>query len=246
MTWKIRFQEETVRLITLAVYRAITQRFPLFCQENHLETNNYRWLARGDVINQCLREILMVEGVSLHAFRRHGWDGRLIIDQGHHISYNVISQDSLDRVMKTLTKRNWPHYVQTMLFVENADYDGMYMQECMFEAEDAFTSDTYDQDFNLILSGMIENPELWDHYIIVYKANGNELKEIKLVFLNKDFIEITEGIDLMAYAKPDLSTLTAKVKESTKVKKSTAERAKSLTKLKPGIKPELYSEEDEA
>ena len=245
MTGQMRFHEDTVRLITHAVNYAITERFPLFCQEHNLETNNYRWLLRSDLINECLKDMLMVEGVSLHPFRRHGWEGRLIIDQRHHISYSVISLDSLDRVIKGANKRNWPHYLQSMLFIVN-DYEGMYMQECMFEAEEAFTSDTYDQDFQMIISGMIENPDEWHHYIIVYKAAGNELKEIKLLFLNKDFIEITDGIDLMGYAKPDYSALTAKIKKSADDKKSTAERAKSLTKLKPGIKPELYSEEDEA
>ena len=246
MTGKLRFHEDTVRLITLAVNRAITERVPLHHQENNFETNNHRWLLRGDLINQCLKELLTVEGVSLHPFRRHGWQGRLIIDQRRHISYSIVSQNSLDRVMKALRRRNWPHYLHSLLFEENGDYDGMYMQESLFEAEDAFSSDTYEQDFHMIMEGMVENPDDWHHYIIVYRAAGNELKEIKLLFLNKEFIEITDSVDLMEYARPDYSALTVKTKKNTDDRKTTAERAKSLTKLKPGIKPELYSEEDEA
>lgn len=70
-----------------------------------------------------------------------------------------------------------------------------------------FDTDVLEQDFKKISQGMINVEEDYKHYIIAYKAENGEIKDIKLRFLDKDF-NIVDEASLMQYIKPDFARLT--------------------------------------
>lgn len=240
MTIEFRTHEDTLKLITRAITRAINDRLRQHYQENNFETNNHRGHLKGDMINQCLREMLVLEGVRLHPFRRHGWEGRLIIDHTHSITYCVMSQGTLDRIPKG--HRRWPHYLQTLLKILNGSYEAECEQLSFLPPQEMFDNETYDQDFALLLQGIIDDPEPWHHYVISYSSARLEVKDVRVYFFDGDFNVIYDR-SLNEYMEPDSSALIAKIDRAAADKPR--QDVHDLVGIKPGIKPPLIELEDE-
>lgn len=241
MTTYFKADEVVLKLTTRAITRAIQERLRLYCLENKLETNNHRSLLTGDMINQCLRELLVLEGVRLHPFRRHGWEGRLIVDHVHSVTISVMSQRTLDGIPKG--HRCWPHYLQTLLQIINGNYDAGYEQLSFLPPIDAFDDDVYDRDFELLLQGIIDDPDGWHHYVVSYTASGYEVKDVHVTFFDSAF-NVIEERSLNEYIEPNSSALIEKINSI--VQDAPQQDVHDLVGLKPGIKPPLIELEDEA
>ena len=241
MTTEFRCCDETLRLITRAISKAVRDRLPLCYQENTYETNNYRAHIKGDLINQCLREMLVLNGVTLHPFKRHGWEGRLIIDHAHKAIFNVVSKDTLDRIPKA--HRKWPHYLQTLLTVVNGAYEPRVEQLSFMPNMEMFDSDTYNADFDLLLQGIIDDPQQWHHYVIAHTSSRCDVKDVHAYFLDGNF-NVIDDRSLNEFIEPDTSALIAKIQQAST--NQAKQDAHDLVGLKPGIKPPVIEAEDEA
>ena len=100
------------------------------------------------------------------------------------------------------------------------------------------------QDFEKISQGMINVEEDYKHYIIAYKAENGEIKDIKLRFLDKDF-NIVDEASLMQYIKPDFARLTD-IGPSEDTDEDAKPDKKGLVAIKSGIKPKLREIEKKA
>ena len=96
------------------------------------------------------------------------------------------------------------------------------------------------------MQGMIEKTEGYRHYVIAYETKNNEITDIKLLFLDKDYAEI-DSIDLRSYLAPDFASLTANVYEEQKRTEENVQEKHNggLVKVRPGVKPLLRDEEQE-
>lgn len=225
-----------------AVEKAITEDIPREQKERHLETNNYIAFIRGDYINQNLKDFALVEGGELLAFKRYGWKGRLLIDRENKLSYSITSQSNLQQIPRK--HRTRPHFLQTLLNKENGDLEGRYQQMAMYDM-DQFDSDTYDYDFEDIVGGAFDPSEGYRHCVIAYQSVRDELIDIKLVLLDGMF-NIVEEHSLNHLRKPDFSQLTYSTPAQDTAVQEHNRATRGLTSLKPGIKPGLWEEEEEA
>ena len=91
-----------------------------YLRENHRETNNAIILLRGDNINTNLRTHVVKDDIDLVPFQRYGWSGRMVIDRKEHITYSIMTEGTLSGVPKKKNREN-PHYLQSVLYVENKD-----------------------------------------------------------------------------------------------------------------------------
>ena len=107
-----------------------------------------------------------------------------------------------------------------------------------------FDTDVLEQDFEKISQGMINVEEDYKHYIIAYKAENGEIKDIKLRFLDKDF-NIVDEASLMQYIKPDFARLTD-IGPSEDTDEDVKPDKKGLVAIKSGIKPKLREIEKKA
>lgn len=88
------------------------------------------------------------------------------------------------------------------------------------------------------MQGIIGKNEDYTHYVITYKAQDNELKEVALKLLDKDF-NIVDETSLYEYIKPDFLRLTDMKPADQKKESEDDNDSKKLVSIKHGIKPEL-------
>ena len=94
------------------------------------------------------------------------------------------------------------------------------------------------------LNEVFDYNEDYKHYIIAYKAENGEIKDIKLRFLDKDF-NIVDEASLMQYIKPDFARLTD-IGPSEDTDEDVKPDKKGLVAIKSGIKPKLREIEKKA
>lgn len=222
-----------------AVEKAVTEDIPRELKERHLETNNYISFLRGDFINQNLRDFVVVEGGQLLPIKRYGWKGRLLVDRENKLTYSITSQSNLQQIPRK--HRTKPHFLQTLLYIENGDLESRYQQMTMYDM-DLFDPDTYGNDFTDIVGGAFDPSDGYRHCVIAYQSVRSELTDIKLFLLNSSF-NVVEEYSLNHLRKPDFSQLTysTPTEEATVQEHNRATRG--LTSLKPGIKLGLWEEE---
>lgn len=126
--------EMVIRRIVRAIQKAIEEDVPEFCRDNHMETMNCVRYIRGDKINDNMRNLVVSDDIRLISFKRYAWDGRMLIDQKSHNSYTITTQQNLQTIPKKRDRKN-PHFVQSILAVENCDLKGEYVQQSLFPME---------------------------------------------------------------------------------------------------------------
>ena len=241
---QIKINDDLLRKMVYCIEKAIGDDLQQYLRENHRETNNAIILLRGDNINTNLRTHVVKDDIELVPFQRNGWSGRIVIDRKEHITYSIMTEGTLSGIPKKKNRVN-PHYLQSVLYVENKD---CIAKERQMTLEDfgitIFDTAVLEQDFEKISQGIINIEEDYKHYIIAYKAENGEIKDIKLKFLDQDF-NIVEEASLMQYLKPDFAQLTdIEISENTEgvVKQD----KKGLVAIKSGIKPKLRKIEKKA
>lgn len=245
----MRFSEDSVIELDLniimgairAVEKTVTEDIPHERDDRRLETDNYLAFIRGDYINQNLRRMCTIEDGELLPFKRYGWKGRLLFDREHKLTYSITSQSNLQQIPRK--HRTKPHFLQTLLYMENGGLEGKYQQMSMFPM-DRFDADTYDSDFEDIVGGSFDASDGYRHCVITYQSKRDELVDIKLVLLDKMF-NVVEEHSLNHLRKPDFSLLTSSTFTKDTAVQEHNKATRSLTRLKPGIKPGLWKEEKE-
>lgn len=244
-TMNIEINDSLMRKVVYAISKAVTQDLPQDRRENHKETNNRYRSAVGDYINDNLRNLVVEDGVSLLPFNRGGWEGRILTDDVGRITYTIMRSKTLRRAMRV--KRNAPYYQQSILFIENGDCEGCKQMSLFGEDSSVFSPEEYAEDFDRIFQGVIDKTAGYRHYIVTYETLSNEITDIQLLFLDKDFAEV-DSKSLKEYLTPDFAALTSNSTEdnASSNDKDHNHHKEGLLKVRPGVKPVLRVDEMEA
>lgn len=230
-----------IRKIVYAINKAVTQDIPQYNRENRLETNNRNRFAAGDFINENLRQHVVKGEVALIPFKRNAWEGRIIVDRENKITYSIVTHRNLRAIFEKPRKQ--PHYLMTLLSIENDDCESSLKQMTLGEFVPDFKVDTFEtevleEDFDNIMQGSISRTDGYKHYIIAYTFEQREITKIELILLDKDF-DFVDRLDVREYVMPDFASLTDGEYEEPEKEEAEQEARPSLLKLREGVKPVL-------
>lgn len=245
---EIRVNEELVRRIVYAINKAVTVDIPQELRENSLETNNRIGHMFGDCINDNLRHhVVDDEYYALIAFNRNAWKGRILADHKSKITYTICKEQTLAAARSN--KRTCPHYLKSILFIENSEYEGCPKQMTLSDYMPdiiQFSDEEYEQDYDKIMQGEIDKLDGYNHYVITYTTDRMTISTIRLVLLDKDMAEV-ESVSLLEYVEPDFEALTAPdFNAGEAVEEMEEPEKKTLVKLRPGVVPMPRVMEEEA
>ena len=242
MTTQIQRNDPLLRRIVRAIDKAIADDIPRIRQELQLETDNYIKFIRTDQIHDNLKTLAVNEDVQILPFKRYSWKGRMLVDHANHITYSITTRRNLDTIPKKKDHRA-PHFLMSMLAVQNGDLHGQYEQITLFPMSQ-FDDQTYEEDYESIINGALDPSAGYRHYVITYEFTGETLLEVDVVFLDGNF-NIIDKQSIKEYIKPDFARLTGTQAPAEETKESKSS-IKSHLSLKPGLKPHLYEEEEQA
>ena len=238
----IETNEELVRRIVRAIDKAIVDDVPEYLREYRKETNNATMQLRGDCINDNLRSLVVGGDIELVPFKRFIWEGRIVVDRSEKISYTITSQATLRAIPKK--QRNRPHFLQSILYRQNGGYEAHEKQLILIDCP-VFEAEELESDYNSIVAGLVDPAEGYRHYIIAYDAEGRELKDVQLEFLDKDFNTIAKA-SLNEYIKPDFARLTDVEHVDEVLENGNEGGAKHLLTIKSGLRPKLQEVQKQA
>lgn len=193
--------------IVQAIEKAIGPDTREFISTHQLATNNSRCFLRGDFINTNLR--VMLPEMEIHSFPRSSWEGQLLIDRVHQVTYNVLADQTLKKIPK-VTDRHRPHYLQSILHTENAGVKPLYKPIDLFEGEgiaSSFCDSEYLQDYHNIMGERLSSEDKYLHIVISYTAKQGELLSVMAKILTPNFA-IAAQYSLMNLLRPDFIDLT--------------------------------------
>lgn len=248
-TDKIFLNRDLMRKVVNSINTAVTIDVPRECRDNRLETNNRNRFAYGDHINENLRNHAVDgEKVELLPFNRYGWEGRILADHENKVTYTIYTE----RTLKAVSQKHGttPHYLKSILFVENHEYEGLTKQMSLTDLCSnfvPFTQEELENDYDKIMQGHIDKLDGYTHYVIVYSVERSSISNIRLVLLDKDVTEV-ETVSLMEFIEPDFGALTqSDFNTGTTVNEEEQPDEKiCLVKVRSGFKPALRAVEDEA
>ena len=84
----------------------------------------------------------------------------------NRITYTVTTQQNLIAIPKK-KNRTCPHFLQSILAVENGDLQGEYVQMTMMSMEQ-FEDDVLEEDYKKIVAGVLKPDSGYRHYIVTY------------------------------------------------------------------------------
>ena len=227
---EVEFDINLIARMVHAINKAVTVNIPQQLQEQHLETNNYIAHMRGDWINEKLRRSVVTDGVDLVCFRRTSWKGRLLVDHRSQTSYSITTIENLRRIPKK--HRLHPHFLQTILSIENAGYEGQYSQTCFLP--DVYSPEEYENDYSEIFAGMLDPASGYHHCVIAYGVEGDEITDIRLEFLDPNFYVVDE-LSLTEYIRPDFAKLTETSWTTNDLPEEPVKTSKDLPQLKTAV-----------
>ena len=242
MASQIKRNDPLLRRIVRAIDKAIADDVPRIRQEMLLETDNYLRFIRTDCIHNNLKALATSEDVQIIPFKRYSWKGRMLVDHANHITYSITTRQNLNAIPKKKDRRA-PHFLMSMIAVENGDLKGQYEQLSLFPMSQ-FDDVIYKEDYNSIINGALDPSAGYRHYVITYEFTGETLLEVDVVFLDKNF-NIIDTESIREYIKPDFARLTGSTTTPEDLPKRTSSIKSSLS-LKPGLKPQLYEETEQA
>lgn len=230
-------QDHDANLLRRCVYcvsKAVSEDIPRFMRENNLETYNGLGHQRGNYINTNLRHHVVGQSVEIVPFKRTSWHGRIIVDRVLKNTYSIMTKSSFQALGQT--PRQKPHYIQSLLHVENGDLPAV--QISLFD-DTYFEDEQLEHDYDAIVQGLLDPDEGFTHYVVIYTSESSQIQNISIMLLNKK-LEIVENESLMQYITPDFTLLTApdvEIDESATTQ--TDKDSKTLVSIKSGLKPKL-------
>lgn len=237
---------DLLRKFVYAINKAVSQDVPMELRENRLETNNRNRFAVGDYINENIKRYVVDNYVELVPFSRYAWEGRLVLDRTNKITYSISTHQTLKIVASK--PRNQPHYLMSILSVENGNCQAFSKQMSLGDIDPNFNvyrfdEDVLEEDYNSIMEGKLCVTEEYTHYVIAYTAENHAIKNIEILLLNSDFAVI-DRLDLLEFVNPEFTSVFEKEREDAATEEH-VEKSR-LLKLKPGIKPALKVMREEA
>ena len=141
-------------------------------------------------------------------------------------------------------QRNKPHYLHTLLYKENGEYEGEGKQLTLMDMY-PFEIEDLERDYETIVNGRISPEDGYVHYVIAYESQNSELIDIQLEFLDKDFNTITTA-SLNEYIKPDFARLTDVELVDEGFDDNIEAEEEGLVSIKPGLRPKLKKGQKQA
>ena len=221
-----------------AIEKGVGEDIRAYLANSDNAVNNAIAFLRGDYIATNIRNTVESETVEIKYFKRSFWMGCIILDRIDKNSYSVCAKKTLERIAKD-TDRKSPHYLQTILNVENRDEgEGrqMNLADYGFSIGGQFTEEEYEKDYLSIMEEALSLTDDYRHWIITYEAEHNTLVGLSAVLLDGEFC-IVKKIPLMEMMKPDFGSLTS-VETNDEKKKD----VHSLVSVKPGLMGRKTSE----
>lgn len=234
--------EDLLARIVRAVDKAVSDDLPQYKRENPTETSNHIPQKRADLINTNLRQLCVVEGTELHPFTRYSWQGRILIDHPNRTTYTVTTKSTLKSIPKK--ERNSPHFLQSLLGIENAGIEPRALQLSLFPGE-AFSLDVLRDDYNSIMAGVIDLTTGYQHYVVAYALSGDGIKDIRMDFLD-GYFNLIDTMPLNEFIQSDYARLTAPCSLENDSPKSETKTSRDLLSIKPGLPLKPHDDEEEA
>lgn len=195
-------------------------------------TNNAVRLMRADNINTNLRDSVESETVELKYFNRSAWVGCLLIDRENSVTYTICTKQTLESIPKKPNRRS-PHYLQTILHIQNAEVEPPYKQmdllEFMHGVITEFSDEEYEEDYQKIMDDDLTFDDNYLHIVIVYEAAHYNITSIAMRILDKD-CQTAKEYPLTSLLQPDFGELTRQEEKEQK------KDAHNLVSVKPGLK----------
>ena len=195
-------------------------------------TNNAVRLMRADNINTNLRDSVASETVELKYFNRSAWVGCLLIDRENSVTYTICTKQTLESIPKKPNRRI-PHYLQTILHIQNAEVEAPYKQmdlsEFMPGVITEFSDEEYEEDYQKIMDDDLTFDDNYLHLVIVYEAAHYNITSIAMRILDKD-CQTAKEYPLTSLLQPDFGELTRQEEKEQK------KDAHKLVSVKPGLK----------
>ena len=239
----IRRNTDLERMLVWAINKAVADDIPLIFSEHPLDTHNFLGHFRGDCINTNLRLGINAENITILPFQRSGYAGRLVIDHVNKVTYSITTEQNLRSIPRKKGRRT-PHFLQTLLGIENAAYESECKQ-LTFMPMNLFDEKTFQEDFESIIASLFTPDEGYVHYIIAYTLGKSGLLDVQLLFLDRDF-DVIDSESLNEFIAPDYAELTASQDTFDTSVMDPKPNTRALVGLKPGLRPALYDEENKA
>ena len=185
--------DQLLKLIVMCISKGIGDVRNFFYLTNNV-TNNSVSLLRADFINTNLRDLLVKDNVmlALLPFKRSGWTGIILIDRENKRTFSISTEHTLQQVISK--KRQSPHYLQSILHVQNGDVAALNKQLYLFDdmPECQFSDDVFQRDYESIMGGEIQFVDGYRHFVIVYSTSHFEVVSIRMLELDSNFQVATE------------------------------------------------------
>lgn len=223
---------QLLKLIVRAIEKGVGEDVKEFMRTSDMATYNSIRMVRSDKINTNIRNSVASNTVQLKYFKRYGWTGCILIDRENKTTYTICSEKTLQSIPRKVG-RNIPHYLQTLLYVENSSVvpQQMSLSEFMPEMKQMslFDDEVYFEDYKSIMDEDVSFDDGYVHLVITYEAENCEIKSITLRLLDKDF-QNAQAHSLTSFLQPDFSVLTAEYDRASN------KDAHSLVSVKVGLK----------
>ena len=215
--------------IMQAIEKAVHSDIQEFIASHHLETTNSRCFLRSDFINTNLREIL--PKMEMHSFNRSAWEGRILIDRVHRVTYSILTEKTL-KVIPQVKGRRMPHYLQSILHVENVDVRPKCEPIDLFgeKSENSlFSASQYTKDYQEIMGDALSIDSDYIHVVISYTAKQGEIVSATAQVFNPNFA-IASEYSLMNLLHPDFFNLTENFAQV-----GNPQEVRNLVSIKPSV-----------
>lgn len=202
-----KIPEDFRRRIVDCINIALNDDLPRYLKEFHPDTTNGIPHQIGDWINTNLKKYLVGNSIHVLEFKRYSWKGKVIIDEENKVTYTITRSKRIEQLRNE--KRDKPHYLQSIVGVLNAEFIATFKQMTLEGIEiEKFEQDVLEKDCESIFNGSINKENDFVHYVIAYETEHNEIIDIKVCLLDKDF-DIVDELSLNDYIKPDFAKLTS-------------------------------------
>lgn len=210
MFLEIDDMKSLLKLIVKAVEKGVGEDIRDYIRSTGKATNNAVRLMRTDNINTNLRDSVVSDTVELKYFNRSAWTGCLLIDRVHNVTITICAKQTLEGIPRKPDRR-MPHYLQSILYVQNSDVEPRYVQQTLGdylpEVKSQFSDEEYRDDYKTIMDDDLKFGDDYRHLVVVYESAHFEVTSIAVKMLTPEF-ETAQEYALDSLLKLDFSELT--------------------------------------
>jgi len=218
MDYILAEMQPQLKLIVKAIQKGVGEDVREYKNTTNKATDNAVPFMRADNINTNLRDSVASDSLELKYFKRCSWTGCLLIDRLNKRTITICSKQTLERIPRK-TDRRIPHYLQTILYVQNSKVEGVSEQPDLFyyPHEDRFSEEEYRRDYEEIMDDEISFGDRYVHWVVVYEALHYTVTSIAMKKLDQYF-RTAQEIRLEELLSPDFRDLTMESSSSDQAK----------------------------